>query len=51
MTEINNKNTFDKFEKEKLCNLLECTPSEIDNVKSNADKIFSQMDVVIFFHL
>lgn len=46
MKEINNKNTFDKFEKEKLCNLLECTPSEIDNVKSNADKIFAENDSI-----
>ena len=46
MTVINRINTFDKFEKEKLCNLLQCDPSEIDKITRNADKIYEESDSV-----
>ena len=47
MTEINQKmNIFDKFEKEKLCNLLECSPSDLEKMFSDASKIFNETDSV-----
>ena len=40
MTEINNKGTFDKFEREKICNLLQSSSLELETIIKNADKIF-----------
>tara|TARA_Y100001968_G_scaffold332691_1_gene391840 strand:+ start:2449 stop:2751 length:303 start_codon:yes stop_codon:yes gene_type:complete len=42
MTEINNKSTFDKFEKEKICNLLQSSSLELETIIKNADKISSE---------
>ena len=37
---------FDKFEKEKICNLLECSESEIDYLVDESIKIFKNSDSV-----
>tara|TARA_B100000073_G_C23574901_1_gene509811 strand:+ start:447 stop:749 length:303 start_codon:yes stop_codon:yes gene_type:complete len=39
MTEINIDNSFDKFEKEKLCNLLQCSLSDLEKITEDIDKI------------
>ena len=46
MTDFNFKNELDKFEKEKLCNLLECNSSQLDVLVDNAEKIFNETDSV-----
>ena len=44
MTDFNIE--LDKFEKEKLCNLLECTSSQLDLLVDNAEKIYKETDSV-----
>ena len=44
MTEINKINNLDKFETEKLCNLLQCNTLELENIISNAKKISKEND-------
>ena len=39
-------NNFEKFELEKLCNLLECTPDEIDKFHEESYKIFNKSDSI-----
>ena len=39
-------NYLDRFEKEKLCHLLECDVLEIDNIIQNTDKIFKESNSV-----
>ena len=39
MTEINIDNNFDKFEKEKLCNLLQCSLNDLEKIIVDIDKI------------
>ena len=46
MTDFNFNNELVKFEKEKLCNLLECTSSQLDMFLDNAEKIFKETDSV-----
>ena len=46
MTDFNLNNELDKFEKEKLCNLLECTSSQLDVLLDNAEKIYKETDSV-----
>ena len=43
----NKTNSYlDRFEKEKLCLLLECDVSEIDSIIQNTDKIFKDSDSI-----
>ena len=46
MTDFNFNIELDKFEKEKLCNLLECTHSQLDLLVDNAEKIYKETDSV-----
>ena len=46
MTDFNFNNELDQFEKEKLCNLLECTSSQLDVLLDNAEKIYKETDSV-----
>ena len=46
MTDFNFNNELDKFEKEKLCNLLECTSSQLEMLVENAEEIYKETDSV-----
>lgn len=46
MNDFNFNTVFDKFEKEKLCNLLECTASELYEIIENAERIYQETDSV-----
>lgn len=35
---------FDKFEKEKICNLLQCTSSDLDNLIQSSYAVFKNSD-------
>ena len=38
--------TFDKFEREKLCNLLECSLDDLDKIISSAKNTFKESETV-----
>ena len=38
--------TFDKFEREKLCNLLECSSDDLDKIISSAKHTFKESETV-----
>ena len=38
--------TFNKFEREKLCNLLECSPDDLDKIISSAKHTFKESETV-----
>ena len=46
MTDFNFNIELDKFEKEKLCNLLECNSTQLDLLLDNAEKIYKETDSV-----
>ena len=46
MTDFNFNNELDKFEKEKLCNLLECNSSQLEMLLVDAEKIYKETDSV-----
>ena len=46
MTEIEKINSFDKLEREKLCNLLQCDTSEIDRITKDVNKICKESNSV-----
>ena len=46
MTDINKKDTFDKYELDKMCQLLQCNISDIDKIIDNADKIYEECESV-----
>ena len=35
---------FNKFEKEKLCNLLQCSASELERIITTAEEVFKESD-------
>ena len=45
MTNLQYTIKFDKFESEKLCNLLECSSDELDNIVSSAKQIFEESHI------
>jgi len=46
MTDFNFNTQLDRFEKEKLCNLLECTFHDLDLIMANAEKIYNETSSV-----
>ena len=46
MNDINFNPDFSKFEKEKLCNLLQCSLFELDEIIENSEKIYKETDSV-----
>ena len=46
MTNLEYAIKFDKFESEKLCNLLECSSDELDNIVSSAKQTFEESETV-----
>ena len=46
MTDLQYTITFDKFEREKLCNLLECSSDDLDKIISSAKHIFKESETV-----
>ena len=46
MTDFNFNTQLDRFEKEKLCNLLECSLHELDLLMDNAEKIYNETNSV-----
>ena len=46
MTDLQYTTTFDKFEREKLCNLLECSSDDLDKIVSSAKHIFNESETV-----
>jgi hypothetical protein len=46
MTDLQYVTTFDKFESEKLCNLLECSSSDLDKIIFSAKQTFEESETV-----
>ena len=46
MTDFNFNTQLDRFEKEKLCNLLECSLQDLDLLMDNAEKIYNETNSV-----
>ena len=46
MTDLQYTTTFDKFEREKLCNLLECSSPDLDKIISSANHTFKESETV-----
>ena len=46
MTDFNFNTQLDRFEKEKLCNLLECSLQDLDLLIENAEKIYNETNSV-----
>ena len=46
MTDLQYITTFDKFEREKLCNLLECSSQDLDKIISSAKHTFNESETV-----
>ena len=46
MTDLQYTTTFDKFEEEKLCNLLECSSDDLDKLISSAKNTFKESETV-----
>ena len=46
MTDLQYTTTFDKFEREKLCNLLECSSDELDKIILSAKQTFEDGETV-----
>ena len=46
MTDLQYTTTFDKFEREKLCNLLECSSQDLDKIISSAKHTFNESETV-----
>ena len=46
MTDISQTNTFEKYELDKICQLLQCDISDIDKIIDNADKIYKESESV-----
>ena len=46
MTDLQYTTKFDKFEREKLCNLLECSSDDLDKIISSAKHTFKESETV-----
>ena len=46
MTDLQYTTNFDKFEREKLCNLLECSSDELDKIISSVKHTFEESETV-----
>ena len=46
MTDLQYTTTFDKFEREKLCNLLECSSDDLDKIIFSAKNTFEESETV-----
>ena len=46
MTDLQYTTTFDKFEEEKLCNLLECSSDDLDKIIFSAKNTFKESETV-----
>ena len=46
MTDLQYTTKFDKFEEEKLCNLLECSSDDLDKMISSAKNTFKESETV-----
>ena len=46
MTDLQYTTTFDKFEREKLCNLLECSSDDLDKIIFSAKNTFKASETV-----
>ena len=46
MTDLQYTTKFDKFEREKLCNLLECSSQDLDKIISSAKHTFKESETV-----
>jgi len=46
MTDLQYTTKFDKFEREKLCNLLECSSQDLDKIISSAKHTFNESETV-----
>ena len=44
MTDLKYTTTCDKFEREKLCNLLECSSQDLDKIISSAKHTFNESE-------
>ena len=46
MTDLQYTTKFDKFEREKLCNLLECSSDDLDKIIFSAKNTFKESETV-----
>ena len=46
MKDIKKTNTFEKYELDKICQLLQCDISDVDKIIDNANKIYKESESV-----